>query len=147
MRESQIPRLQKLKPKLYWSPMPKITLITGFLMIILGAASYILTGRQSMTALIPACFGIPFMILGALGYKDALRKHVMHAAATLSLISMIATFKGTLNAFKLLGSSAAEVARPEAAISMSIMFTLCLIFLILCIRSFVVGRLLKKQAR
>ncbi len=123
--------------------MPKITLITGSLLVILGILSYVVTGMQSATALIPSFFGVIFVILGALGFKENLRKHVMHAAAALALISMIATFKGgVLGGITLL--SGGEVARPPAAISMGIMFVICLIFLILCIRSFVVARLLKK---
>ncbi|MDK3161971.1 hypothetical protein QPK87_36305 [Kamptonema cortianum] len=125
--------------------MPKITLITGSLLILLGILSYVLTGMESKTALIPSFFGILYVILGALGHKDNLRKHVMHVAAALALLSLFATGRGTLNAIKLISGAAVEVARPAAAYAMGIMFLISLIFLILCIRSFVIARLLRKS--
>lgn len=43
--------------------MPSTTRIVGILLMILGLASYWLTGRTSVTALIPAFFGILFVAL------------------------------------------------------------------------------------
>ena len=126
--------------------MPKITLLTGSLLIVLGILSYVLTGMESKTALIPAIFGIVYVILGALGYKDNLRKHVMHVAAALALISLFPTFKGTINAIKLITGAAVEVARPAAAYAQGLMFLISLTFLILCIRSFVIARLMRKSS-
>ena len=99
---------------------------------------------QSATALIPSFFGVLFVAFGALAHKENLRKHVMHAAAVLALVCLGATFKGgVLGGITLL--SGGEVARPPAAISMGIMFVICLIFLILCIRSFVMARRRRAQ--
>ena len=60
--------------------MPKITLIFSVLYIALGLAAFSLTGAVHKTALIPAYFGIVLLVLGLLGQKENLRKHVMHAA-------------------------------------------------------------------
>ena len=43
--------------------MPTTTRIVGLVLMILGIASYWLTGRTSVTALIPAFFGVVFVVL------------------------------------------------------------------------------------
>jgi hypothetical protein len=49
--------------------MQNLTLSLGILLIILGAASYLGTGQESVTALIPSFFGILFVLFGWLGKK------------------------------------------------------------------------------
>lgn len=43
---------------------PAITIEIGILLIIVGIASRVLTGTSSITALIPAFFGVPIALLG-----------------------------------------------------------------------------------
>ena len=42
--------------------MPSTTRLFGLILIVLGIASYVVTGRTSVTALIPAIFGAVFVI-------------------------------------------------------------------------------------
>ncbi len=63
----------------------------GIVLILLGLASYLLTGRTSVTALIPAFFGAVFVILALVARNEAARKHAMHAAVALALIGLLAT--------------------------------------------------------
>ena len=63
----------------------------GIVLIVLGLASYVLTGRTSVTALIPAFFGAVFVILALVARSDAARKHAMHAAVALALIGLLGT--------------------------------------------------------
>ena len=70
--------------------MQNLTLSLGILLIILGAASYLGTGQESPTALIPSFFGILFLLFGWLGKKESLHKHMMHAAAGLALLAVLA---------------------------------------------------------
>ena len=119
-------------------PMPRTTVALGILLIILGLAAYLGTGRSSATALIPAFFGLPLLVLGLLGHKDHLRKHAMHAAAGLALIGFLGTVSGLYEAFVLLGGGAVE--RPAAAVVQALMALMCAIFIALSIRSFVHAR-------
>ena len=57
----------------------------GLILIVLGLASYFLTGRVSVTALIPAFFGAVFVILALVARNESARKHAMHAAVALGL--------------------------------------------------------------
>jgi len=63
----------------------------GIVLILLGLAGYLLTGRTSVTALIPAFFGAVFVILALVARNEAARKHAMHAAVALALIGLLAT--------------------------------------------------------
>jgi hypothetical protein len=119
--------------------MPKITLIFAALLIVLGILGYVLTGSQHPTALIPTYFGIVFAILGLLvTFKPTTRKHAMHAAVTLALLGFLGTIPGLIGLIRwALGT---EPPTPAATISKSIMAILCVIFVALCVRSFISAR-------
>jgi hypothetical protein len=97
------------------------------------------TGSEHITALIPAFFGLVFVILGLLSRRDKLRMHTMHAAAALALIGCVVTaVMGVPKTVTLL--SGGEVARPVAVIEQDVMAVLCAIFVALCVKSFVDAR-------
>ena len=118
--------------------MPRLTLLLALTLIVLGVGSWLVTGRESITALIPAFFGVPFALLALRAEKEGARKLAMHLAATLALIGIAGTVTGVVKTVKMLAG--AEIARPPAAIAQTIMCALCLTFLILCVRSFVKAR-------
>jgi hypothetical protein len=114
------------------------TIAFGLLMIGVGVGGYLLTGRHP-TALIPAAVGAVFVLLGALARNDRLRKHVMHLAAALALVGFVAM--AAMGWVKLARWAAGtEPQRPAAVVSQSILGALLLIFLILCVRSFISAR-------
>ena len=118
--------------------MPRITLVFGIILIGLGAGLYLGTGSEQPTALIPAYFGVAFVLLALWARAEKWRKHAMHVAAVLSLLGMGGTAKGLIGGIKHLTGTEAE--RPTAVLGQSAMFVLCLVFLVLCIRSFVQAR-------
>lgn len=118
--------------------MAKFTRIFGVTLIFLGLISYFTTGMVSITALIPAFFGIIFVILGMAARNDSLYKHLMHGAALLALLGLIGSARGLVNVFGLLTGEA--VKRPDAAISQAVMALLCLIFLGAAVKSFIDAR-------
>jgi hypothetical protein len=61
-------------------------MLFGVLLTLLGGVGYVLTGAVSPTALIPTWFGLPLVALGYLSRSEAMRKHAMHAAATIGLV-------------------------------------------------------------
>ena len=71
--------------------MPLTTRFVGILLVVIGLGSYYLTGRTSVTALIPAFFGVLFIALALVARAEAARKHAIHAAVALSLIGLIGT--------------------------------------------------------
>ena len=119
--------------------MGPVTILFGVLMILLGFGGYLLTGRQSWTALIPAIVGAVFVLLGALARNDRLRKHVMHAAAALALLGFLGMIRAIV-AFIRWKTGGPEPARPAAVVSQSILGVLLLVFVVLCVRSFIAAR-------
>lgn len=119
--------------------MARITILIGFLMIILGVAGYFMTGAEHKSALIPSYFGILFAVLGAVANaKPSLNKHMMHIVAIAALLAVVMTFRGFISSFTLL--TGGEVARPAAVIAQSLLFVPSAVLLGLCIRSFIAAR-------
>ncbi len=54
--------------------MPSTTRLTGILLIVIGVAGYQLTGRTSLTAMIPAFFGVAFVVLAWVARREAARR-------------------------------------------------------------------------
>jgi uncharacterized membrane-anchored protein len=119
----------------------------GFLLIGLGLAGYLGTEveRRSATALIPAAFGAVLVLLGGLALKDKLRKHAMHAAATVGLIGFLmpAIMAGP-KLPTLLSTGAvtrADGSDATRAVTLQLLMAfICLVFVALCVKSFVDAR-------
>lgn len=110
----------------------------GIVLSLLGVIGYAASGAESITALIPAFFGIPILILGLLGRKEHLRKHMMHAITALALIGFIGSARGLGSLMTML--SGHDVPRPLATVMQSVMALLTLGFVILAVKSFVDAR-------
>jgi hypothetical protein len=104
----------------------------------LGIVSYVTTAGVSVTALIPAIFGVVLALLGWLALNEHYRKHAMHAAVALGLLGFLGTVRGLMALPALL--SGAEVQRPAAVVSQAVMAILMAVFVGLGVRSFVEAR-------
>lgn len=117
--------------------MPTTSIACGVLLIIIGVIGYVhgmMSDKASVTALIPAFFGLVFVILGVLANaKESLRKHLMHGAVIIALLGFI------LTAGRLI-SKLSELTMSAAIVSQIAMAVVCLIFTILAIRSFAAAR-------
>ena len=107
----------------------------GLVLIVLGVGFYFGTGQPSWTALIPAFFGLVLVVLGLLARQNRLRKHVMHAAAALGLVGVVIPLVRLWPAI-----TTGEVKSQAAAIELALMAGICLLFVVLCVRSFIVAR-------
>jgi hypothetical protein len=117
----------------------KLSTSIGILMILLGVISYVVTGAASVTALIPAFFGIVFAGLGVLGTrKESMRKHAMHAALLLAILGLGGSFGGLISVIGVLGGGTLE--RPAAAYAQAVMALICIFFIVMGIRSFIEAR-------
>lgn len=123
--------------------MAKLTIVYGVIFIIMGLYGYFGISSESITALIPTFFGIPMLILGWLGLNEKYLKHAMHGAAVLVLIGFAGTVSGLIKFFKMLGG--AETARPAAVTVQATMAALCLVFIVLAVKSFIDARRKKAE--
>ena len=120
--------------------MSKITIAVGAVLIVLGLIGYFGTSMVSWTALIPAFFGLPLVILGVLALQEGWRKHAMHAAVVVGLIG----FLGGAFSFVRPLLSGSEM-KPMAAAMQALMALTCAVFVGLGVKSFIDARRARKQ--
>ena len=118
--------------------MTALSQTVGLLLMVLGIGGYVMTGMASPTALIPAAFGMVISGLGYYGRHESTRKVAMHIAMGVAMVGMLGSITGLLSMPALL--SGAEVARPAATISRSLMAVILLVYLAAGIRSFRTAR-------
>ncbi len=110
----------------------RVIWIYAIALILLGVIGYLVTGLQSITALIPTFFGIVIILLMLVLGRFTQPKITLWIIIILSLIGFFATVKSIPNVFDLLMGN--DVQRPAAIISQAIMAGLSIItsiFLIL----------------
>jgi peptidoglycan/LPS O-acetylase OafA/YrhL len=121
--------------------MAKVTLVFAFLLISLGLAGFLGTGSAHPTALIPTWFGLALGIGGllAISPSESRRKLFMHINVTIGLLGFlgaaIEAVRGSLHA-----ASAGLAPDLIALASKLTMAGLMLIYVLLCVRSFISAR-------
>ena len=116
--------------------MYKTTILFGALLIITGLVGYLGTGSEQKTALIPAAFVIVILICGLLAANESRRMMAMHIAVLFGLLGAIGVVPVLL-----------KEGQPQAAfISKVVTLILCVIFVGLCIRSFIAARKARELA-
>lgn len=121
--------------------MAKLTLAFAVALIMLGTAVFFATGSNAPTALIPAYFGIVLGILGLLANTDKVNRRMlfMHIAVTIALLGVL--FPGWRAAGDLVHMAQHQpVLRPAAMEEELAMAIICLVYVVLCIRSFIAAR-------
>lgn len=117
--------------------MPITAIICGALLSVIGIMGYVygmMNGNASLTALIPFVFGTVLETLGVVAKSnEVLRKHLMHAAVVIALLGFLMT------AGRLL-MKMSDLSMSPAVMSQAAMAVVCLIFVILAVRSFIAAR-------
>jgi hypothetical protein len=125
--------------------MAKVTILFAVLLIILGLVGYYGTGAAHPTALIPMWFGLALGVGGilAISPSESRRKIFMHINVTVGVIGCIGAFVEALRGYG--AARAAGVALDERAFASKLtMGVLLLIYVNLCIRSFIEARRSRK---
>ena len=114
--------------------MSSTTRLFGLILIVLGIASYVVTGRTSVTALIPAIFGAVFVICALVARTESMRKHAMHVAVAVGLIGALASLARAIPAVM-----DGHATRP-AVMSQLVMAALLIFYVYLGVQSFIAAR-------
>jgi fucose 4-O-acetylase-like acetyltransferase len=126
--------------------MAKLSIGFGVVLILLGIWGFVATGNMYPTALIPTWFGFTLAVSGALAHTaDEKRRMLwMHTAAGLGLLGFLsATVRAIIVLVKAHG---APLAYPIAVEDQVAMAVICLVYVLLCVRSFIAVRRSRKIA-
>ncbi len=146
--------------------MPRLTIIFGIVLIALGVVGYMggpapASGapanttdasnalaensadegveKKSFTAFIPAIFGALLCIFGLVALKPSARKHAMHGAVLVGLMGALAGGGRAGSKLSAFLSNDPSLNR-RAFLFVAAMTIVCMIYVVLCIRSFVAAR-------
>ena len=122
-----------------------ITIVFGGILGLLGIYGYAESDRRSLTALIPCAFGVVLLICGGLSRSPLYRKHAMHVAVLVGLIGFVMPaimavpkLPSVISDGNVLRADGSDASR--AIIMQTIMAAICLVFVILCVNSFIQAR-------
>jgi hypothetical protein len=135
---------------------PVVTILCGAVLVVIGLDGYAdVVGlvrphlTHQPTALIPVFFGAVLVLCGLAAFRPSLLKHAMHLAATVGLIGLVAgAAMGLPKLPRLLaGESHSESFRPSAVRSQLWTAGVCLVFVVLCVNSFIQARRRRQAAQ
>lgn len=116
--------------------MAKVTLVFAALLIVLGLVGFFGTGSIHPTALIPTWFGVALALFGLLAMSpDAgRRKLFMHINVTIGLLGFIGAVVVAIQGYM---KAKPDMIAFESKLTMA---GLLLIYVLLCVRSFIAAR-------
>lgn len=121
--------------------MAKVTLVFAALLVALGLVGYLGTGSAHPTALIPTWIGLALGVFGwlAISPNEGRRKLFMHVNVTIGLLGFLGGAAEAVRGYVHATSAGVE---PDmiALASKATMAGLLLIYVILCVRSFIAAR-------
>jgi uncharacterized membrane protein len=117
-----------------------MTLWFGVVLIVVGIVGFVATGSTHPTSLIPCWFGLVLVICGALARTEDTKKRMiaMHIAVTVGLLGFV--FPAVMAIKDVVQAHGAPLAHPAAVEEQAVMAVVCLIFVVLCVRSFIAAR-------
>jgi hypothetical protein len=123
----------------------KATLFFAVALIALGLAGYLGTGSQHPTALIPTWFGLALGLFGllAISPSESRRKLFMHINVTIGLLGFLGATAEAVRGYVRARSAGLEPDQIALA-SKTTMGGLMLLYVVLCVRSFINARRLRK---
>jgi hypothetical protein len=131
----------ELFPEEVLKTMAKITVLFALMLVALGLLGYVGPGSTHPTALIPTWIGLALGLFGALSFSpDAgRRKLFMHINVTIALLGFLGSVGEIIRGY--VHSAAVGVAPNAAALGAKWSLAgLLLVYVILCVRSFIAAR-------
>jgi hypothetical protein len=122
--------------------MAKMTIGFGVVLIALGAWGFVGTGSEHPTALIPAYFGLVLAIAGALAITENAKRRMlwMHIAVTAGLLGFLGSAsRAVVEMVKAHGEPLTDTAAVAVRFQVG-MAVVCVVFVGLCVRSFIAAR-------
>jgi peptidoglycan/LPS O-acetylase OafA/YrhL len=121
--------------------MAKVTLVFAVLLVALGLVGYLGTGSAHPTALIPTWWGLALGICGflAISPNEKRRKLFMHVNVTIGALGCIGALVEAIRGYGAARSAGLDPDMKAFAAKLA-MAVLLLIYVNLCVRSFIAAR-------
>ena len=116
------------------------TILFGLLLVAIGVGGYYLTGAEQPTALIPAVLGVAMFVCGVVAAQGAMRMLAMHVAALIGVIGFVGPL---VTIFR----DISNTANTAAVLSKGFTSALCLMFVLMCVNSFLEARRARKAGK
>lgn len=108
-------------------------IVLGLALVLSGVGAYVLSGLASITALIPAFFGVLIAGLGTVGYRRPGRRRLAaYGTGLLAVLGVLGSVRGVPDVIALLTGDAVE--STIATVSQALMIVVCLVLLVAVIR-------------
>jgi len=122
--------------------MAKVTLVFAVLLVALGLTGYLGTGSAHPTALIPAWTGLALALFGwlAISPHERRRKLFMHINVTIGLVGFLGAAIKAVGGYLSTAAAGIELDQFRALLSQLAMASLLLIYVLLCVYSFIDAR-------
>jgi len=120
--------------------MAKLTIGFGILLVVLGIFGYVATGSAHPTALIPTGIGLFFVLFGVMANTENSKKRMlwMHISVTVALLVFLGTIPADIDTIRL--AHGTYSAHPAAVEEKGALSLLCLLYVLFCVRSFIMAR-------
>lgn len=107
---------------------------------IIGVGYFVGTGSTHPTSLIPLWFGLALILCGALSLTEDGRRRMlwMHIAVTITLVGFL--FPGFMAIKEWAAAGGGPLVHPAAVQEQAVTSIVCLVFTLLCVRSFILAR-------
>ena len=118
--------------------MAKLTIVFGIVIALIGVSGFLL----GSDGLHPLIFGLVLAACGLMAMTSNPKKRMvwMHVAVTIGLLGFL--IPGSMSVYAMVKAHSAGVmlAKPTIAHMQLLVAALCLIFVVLCVRSFIAAR-------
>lgn len=104
-----------------------LSIVLGFALIILGIGAYVLSDFASITALIPAIFGVLIGLLGVVGRQTDRDRLAIYGIGVLAVLGVLGSIRGIPDVIALLVGESVE--SVIAAVAQGAMIVICLVLL------------------
>lgn len=110
--------------------MHRWTILFGLLLVAIGLGGYYFADAKQPMALIPAVLGIAMFVCGVVAAQGAMRRLAMHVAALIGMIGFVGPMVTIFN----------DITNTAEVLAKGLTSALCLMFVMMCINSFLEAR-------
>jgi hypothetical protein len=116
--------------------MHRWTILFGLLLVVIGLGGYYFSDAKQPMTLIPAVLGIAMFVCGVVAAQGAMRMLAMRVAALIGMIGFVGPMVTIFNDI----TNITNTANTAEVLAKGLTSALCLMFVLICVNSFLEAR-------